>query len=146
MFSLLHVTFCSGTLHSDDTELPTGLHRHDSVLHHKRGPQAGLTSLVTPAHAKMAQASTAQYWFLSANDTNPHKGKLTSTLAQRARKTWGACFQTPGKQVTLLHEESRYHQACSLQHPPSSAKFISQLLLNAKVFWQSLSHREAGST
>lgn len=98
--------------------------------------------LLRPKWHKQAPISTSV--FLPRTQT--HKGKLSSTSAQRARKTWGACFQTPGRQVTLLHEESRYHQAGPLQHTVSSGKCISQLLLDAEVCWQSLTHREARST
>lgn len=104
---------------------------------------AGPRFLASPAHARTAQASTTQYMFLPR--TQKHKGKLSTALAQRARKTYGTCFQIPGRQVSPLHKEPRYHLAGPQQHLLFSGKHISQLLLSVEVHWQPLSHREARS-
>ena len=104
---------------------------------------AGPRFLASPAHARTAQASATLYRFLPR--TQKHKGMLRSTLAQHARKTCGACFQIPGRQVTPLHEEPRYHQAGPQQHLLFSGKCISQLLLSTEFHWQPLSLREARS-
>lgn len=75
---------------------------------------AALRFPASPARTRAAAASAAQHRLLPR--TQKHRGELSSTLAQPARKTCGACFQTPGRQLTLLQEEPRYHQAGPQQH------------------------------
>lgn len=130
MFSLLPARFLQPALHSDGIELPAGLHLSESGLHYNKCGCPDISCL-------SCSRQNGPGGLLPR--TQRHKGELSCTSAQPARKTCGACFQTPEGQLTLLQKS----QGVSRQVPTSifSGKCFSQIPHSTEAHWQPLSQR-----